>query len=452
MWTMRARIAAVVVAAAVTTATAMLVRCSGSPEAIDGGDDSGSRIDVPTDRAIVLDAGADADSGPCTVASDWPGFRRLTEFDPCLPADVLVDQDAGYTMAWTDCGDAGIAGCQQLVQLVPQQFTVAYATYDDAGSGRALFLDQGLDNTSSIRQFDIVDLKSEARLGEWRIDVVPANGTEIVLPNTTTTTTAFLGWEATLSVDFAPAQQLSSTPLTLSHFPTAPNQDINWAISDQVMAFQPYASPYAICQVDAGTCAPMNIASIAPAVPYLTFAWHDVVFGVAEHGTTGWAQEYVIHADGSITLLRSNPNAHIWGMTTDGTTLVWEETYGSTTYPGPQTTTEVWKAPFTTDQATLTSTATKVTTLPTAGIGGAAIADLDFFNGLYATYLRPPADVIYVVDVATGQTQTVPKGPGGSSFGVLGLPYVDQNELWEVTLGPFYTYYLVRIPFAQPWL
>lgn len=350
-------------------------------------------------------------------------------------------------MSWTDCGDAGVVGCKELVQLVPQQFIYTYATHDDAGSGNVLFLAQGIDN-SLVRQFDIIDLKTSTRLGEWRIDLDNANGTQLALPNTTDTTTAFLGYKPTLFAQFAPAQALFANPLVPIAFPTAPTQPINWAISGEVMAWQPFASPYSICTVDAATCVPMNIASIAPAVSYLTFAWHDAAFAVAEHGTTGWAQEYVIHADGSLTLFRANATAHIWGMTTDGITLVWEETYGSTNFADQQTTTEVWMAPLTTDKATLDMTATKVATLPIAGIGGTGLAELDFFNGLYATYLKAPADVIYVIDVLTGQVQSVPAGPGGI---MLGLPYVDRNELWQVTSTVSYHDSLVRTPFSQPW-
>lgn len=456
--TTRAGVALVTGVLAAGSTVGMLARCSDGGQIADAGDAGADRHsfrrdggpDVESVEAAV-DAGVDAGQDACGLTSDWPGFRRLTEFDPCLSIDVLTDPDAGYNIAWTDC-DAGISGCQLLVQLAPQAGTYAYATYDDAGAGNLLYLGQATGTNSNVNQYDIIDLKTSARLGEWRLDANYVNGADIVLANTTGTTTAFLGWRASgLVAEFAPAPSLFANPLTLTPYPLAPGQDINWAMSDRVVAFQPFAAPYAICRVPAGTCVPMNIASISPAVPYLTFAWHDVVFAVAEHGTTGWAQEYVIHSDGSIALLRSKPKAHIWAMKTDGATLVWKEVYGSTNFLDPQTTAEVWKAPFTTDKATLDATATKVATLPTAGLGGGpGEADVAFFNGLYSTYFGgyPYQQTIYTVDIATGQVQISPTGPGGL---ILGLPYVDRKELWEVTRTIKSEDYLVRIPFAQPW-
>ena len=72
----------------------------------------------------------------------------------------------------------------------------------------------------------------------------------------------------------------------------------------------------------------------------------------------------------------------------------------------------------------------------------------ELFNKPYATYRRSGVDAFYVVEVATGQTQTVPAGPRDI---MLCLPYVDRNELWEVTATLNYKDSLVRIAFAQPW-
>ena len=454
MWTMKARVTVFVAAAGTFVVGVVLARCSDDgPATSDAGEEYGKyhppEGSLPDDVATpAVDAGTDA---PCSISSDWPGFRRLTEFDPCLPADVLADADAGYALSWTDCGDAGIVGCKELVQVAPQVGTYGFATYDVSGGGNLLYLNQALAAHSTVQQYDVFDLKTFARLGEWRVDLQAANGTQIVLPNSTGSTTAFLGYKPGLVAEFAPAQSLSINPLALTQFPSAPTQPINWAISDEVMAWQPYNALYSICTIATATCVPMNIQSIAPATPFLTFAWHDVAFGVAEHGTSGWAQEYVIHADGSIALLRSNPNAHIWAMATDGTTLVWKEVYGSQDLGAAQTTAEVWKAPFTTDKATLDATATKVATLPTAGLGGGpTLGEAAFFNGLYATYFGgyPYQFTIYTVDLNTGKVQSSPTGPGGI---MLGLPYVDRNELWEVTRSLGYQDSLVRIQFSQPW-
>jgi hypothetical protein len=444
---MRAGLVLPIAALAGASAVGLLARCSD-----DGQRDGDAAPDswVPPKR----DSGRDVeenigDAGPdtCGLASDWPGYRRLLEFDSCNRVDVLVDQDAGYTMAWTDCDAA--PGCKQLANF-SQANIYAYATHDDAGSGGALHVSNF--EISPVKQVDIFDLKTSSRLGEWRFDV-DAVDVDVLLANADDSTTAFLGWRSMMLGAFAPAATLANTnPMPLKPY-KAPGQDINEAISEKVFALQPFKNGlFTICEVQSGTCVPINLASISPAVPYFAFAWNDVVFAIAEHGTTGWAQEYVIHADGSITLLRSKANAHIWGMTTDGMTLVWEETYGTTNFSDPQTTTEVWKAPFTTDKATLDMTATKVTTLPATGLGGVGIAELDFFNGLYATSLingagNQPA-AIYVVDVNTGQVQSVPKGPGGT---MLGLPDVDRKELWEVTRTINSKSYLVRIPFSQPW-
>ena len=89
---------AAVTIAAVTLAAVSLVRCSGGGEITDAGQEKYGHYHPPD--GDTLDGG-DADSGDgdaadagfdaCGLTSDWPGFRRLTEFDPCAPADVLVD-------------------------------------------------------------------------------------------------------------------------------------------------------------------------------------------------------------------------------------------------------------------------------------------------------------------------------------------------------------------------
>lgn len=65
-----------------------VMRCSDGDDGRADGDTSVDASDevIRADVAVV-DAG---DDGRCSVTSDWPSFRRLTEFDPCLPADVLT--------------------------------------------------------------------------------------------------------------------------------------------------------------------------------------------------------------------------------------------------------------------------------------------------------------------------------------------------------------------------
>ena len=147
------------------------------------------------------------------------------------------------------------------------------------------------------------------------------------------------------------------------------------------------------------------------------------VYAFSAHGTGGYGQVYKVNLDGSFVLFRSNPTAHVSAMRTDGTSLFWVETYGSTNVNALQQSAEVWAAPYTNDPTTLAATAKKVATVPVSspGIAGEAIA----FSGLYAA--RFDSYNATLARLSDGATLVVSPGPSRYFWG---LAFVSPSELW----------------------
>ena len=127
------------------------------------------------------------------------------------------------------------------------------------------------------------------------------------------------------------------------------------------------------------------------------------VFAWNEHGNNLFAQEVVVNADGSTYVLRAATGKNVTGFGTDGSVLFWQESSG-TTDPDQTTglTVDVFEAPYTTDSATLTHTAKKLTTFSNATRNANSIT----FNGIYA-WPGPGALTTYVVR-ANGTFTTLP--------------------------------------------
>ena len=443
--TLMGRLRALLVSAVVIgTGTVCSLRCSndGLPAASDAGGDRIKIRDVikPDDGQSDLDAADGAMACPPVVGNDglvhdWPGFRRLTEFDLCCTTDIEMDSSAAKPLQWASCG----SGCQQLVlEQGPTAPTlrVLLSSPDDAG-GSHLYLGELVGPDAVVERHTVYDFTTGTVLARTQglssqgcaLLPIPGEQDHVLLSGLS------LSGQTKAQV-FPSGAALAQGPLALTAF-SFPAPPTNAAVSAARLVYDFQYNAYAIktCTVgspDAGAqCVSANLQSVSPAMLRLDFLHGTTVFAVSEHGTKGWGQEYVIDTLGEVTLLRANPAAHVGAMQTDGNVMVWTETYGSTNFGDAQTLQEVWTAPFTADPVTLASTAKKIATIPTPNIGGAAI----FFNGYYGVYSRNGSSWsgYYIIRVSDGALVTVPQPP--PPFNVHRAFYVDKQELWATVEG-----------------
>jgi hypothetical protein len=104
-------------------------------------------------------------------------------------------------------------------------------------------------------------------------------------------------------------------------------QDIT--LSDTTFAFDvPLAGRIVRMAIGSSTYA------ISPATGYpallADFVMNDGVFGQSIHGTSGYGEEWRIDTDGAPVVERAKAGRHISTFVTDGSTLFWTETIGST--------------------------------------------------------------------------------------------------------------------------
>ncbi len=429
-----------------------VLRCSTSdpPDAaVDAGPDT--RIKY-IDR-WVPDTGDTADVGTCAppgddagVVHDWPGFRRLSEIDPCCPFDVAQDLSLAVPYKWVPCGDSDGGGCQQLdIPFGPNgetpELTVSVTRNINSGS-RLYVLRRSLPPDLTY-ETTVYDMTTKAVEGLWRFSNAPsANGrcdVEIVgsvddkaLLMASLFPTALE--PGTLNrVAVGTIQSLSTSPVAIHDLA---NTGVDWSnmlpySSTERLGLEYLYNDYKMLTCDlsgdvAAPCVKVNLAS-APALLLFDFIEGDTIFATSNYGTTGWEQEYVIDPNGKVALFRANPKAHIDGTCSDGNTLVWTETYGSVNSGDPQTLTEIWSAPFTSNPATLASTAKKIAVLPKASVSNR----VKCFNGYYAWARND----LYVVRLSDGAVVTGPTWflkPKGDQ-----LPaYVTSTEVWENVHGP----------------
>ena len=409
------------------------VSCDGDAEPVDSGL-------VDSDATCVMPP-ANADG----TYSDWPGWRRLTELDPCCRIDVARNPGTDVApLRWVSCFDA--MSCQMLdlpprPGLIPQGIGGAVKT-DATGAPSQIAIGRPLDNEGTLIELSVFDLGSSSAIAAWRQVIAPSAagttkcgmqfGLSLTAPMLLMEVRHGLGAVSGL-VARAPLAQLAAQPVfrpfTIPGFQG--NQE--FSSSDQIFSFDDtFAGGVFRCALDSLSCVSRKGG---PAVALLLdFVSGTDVFAHSEHGDGGWAQEYGMAADGTISLFRGNASAHIGSVATDGTTLAWTETSGNTDVSKPQTKTDVWSAPYTSNAATLSGTAHKVVTLPQATITGGPI----LVNGYYALYVRGEIDVVRLADGAT-QRLTAPSGY------VYGNPiYVSATEVWA-PLGPL-GIALLRLP------
>lgn len=441
----------------------MGVMCGG-----DGGTSSDAGVNCSDPKVDCLfdgdlpphDSGPSADSGPACplpaanadgTISDWPDWRRLSELDPCCPIDVALNPASDSTaLRWVSCFDA--MNCQML-DLPPRpgslaQQISAVVKADSSGTARQLAIGRPVDDEGALIEFTVFDLNASSTVAAWR---------EVVAPSAAGTTTCNLQFGPSLAdpmlfmevrhglgaVNPFVAQgsfpQLATRP-TFRPF-SVPGFEGNQGFSsaDQIFAYDdPLAGGLFRCPLNTLACVPKKSGPAAALL--LDFVSTTDVFATSIHGTTGWAQEYGMADDGTISLFRSNASAHVLSTATDGTTLAWTETSGNVDQSQTQTETDVWSAPYTSSAATLATTAHKVTTLSLPTITGGATLS----QGYYSLYVRGEVDVVRLVDGATQRLNP----PSGYSYG--NPVFVSPTEVWmplNVASGPSGVA-LLRVPLA----
>ena len=449
----RARL--LLVPASIAGALVMLsLKCSEAPtnNADGGADAQPDRLLHPPDHNYDYTDAADVDAGSCSpppssdgLVHDWPGYRRLTEVDPCCPFDMLEDLGNATPYKWVACPtDAG--GCLRFD--MPTNDTnsgagiAATIVRDELGSGKYLWLDRG--GLLPVDDFEqtVYDMSSGRVIAAWRAgDSFACRAASAPAPSSDHTlivepffangfghplnfvvgkgTTGGL-WEA---------GSVQGVVLNASRLWT----DARYSSTQQLaLSFQPDSPAIVTCDLarDAGfnsACVSANLASVSPATLLLDFSEGDTLFAQSIYGTTGWQQEYVIDSKGNVALLRGRSNAHVGSMRTDGTNLIWLETQGSVNFNDPQTISEVWSAPLTGDPSMLAAKAKKVATLPVAGPPGNAVA----YNGYYLIYARPNQYVVRLSDGAILNSPVVP-----NPYTPYGFVYVSATEVWLFGRGP----------------
>ena len=393
-----------------------------------------------------------ADVGVCAppgddagVVHDWPGFRRLSEIDPCCPFDVAQDLSLAVPYKWVACADTDGGGCQQLdIPFGPNGETPdlrTSMTRSTGGGGRLYLLrlsvpPDGADETI------VYDIATGAVEGVWRLSNGPTNGrcNEAIIGSVdnkalmmVTLYPTALEHDALNRVAVGTIKSLSASPIAVHDLP---NTGVDWGnmlpySSTERLGLEYLNNNYKMLTCDlsgdaANPCVKVNLASVS-ALLLFDFIEGDTIFATSNYGTTGWEQEYVVDPKGTVSLFRSNPKAHIDGTCSDENTIVWTETYGSVNSSDPQALTEVWSAPFTSDPSTLASTAKKIAVLPKPSISNR----VKCFNGYYAWARND----LYVVRLSDGAIVTGPNWflkPKGDQLPL----YVTSTEVWENVRGP----------------
>jgi len=405
-----------------------------------GGDDAATPSDSGTEaraprfdaNAPILDAGDDAPSTPAYCVpeggtySDWPGWQRVTAFDPCCAADVAVDVDAAVPqLVWQACTNDAGPSCQELVvdwpSSSPIHFNQAFAAHDATGKASLLYL--SMQTGDSAVEDNLYRASDQQPVAGWRLDESTVPCGILTLGGASTLT---LGGYPSSPQLFSIATGTVDALLTHPHFTPLPADYLSVSspyASDTTFAFE-LQPMQAIGRMDVATRtfvktkpgSGLNIDAVEG---------NDVFAEKFDDSTTGWGELYLVKNDGSIALLRAKPNTHVRTLRSDGVRLYWTEAYGGTSPFSQQPILEVWSAPYTNDPATLAATATKVGQATTSFNGLASMA----FDGYVTISLEQ--DQTWVVRVSDGASQIIRSGPGRSwEFPIL----VSATEVWS-TVG-----------------
>jgi hypothetical protein len=331
--------------------------------------------------------------------------------------------------AWVPCTN-GASNCQEFATgWAPAPaafFGRATASRDAVGNPRWLMLarDVGAYESAPV-EYDLYDTSSGTPLGAWRNNDDPQHEhcfVEPLLGQTTVTINALLFSQGFYVANGDPPSMMEDPLLHPYSSPLTGFQDR--LASDRVFAFD--LEPQGIiARTDFGSGtlqqAKGNVGLL------LSMVEGDDVFAYSEEGSAGWGQLYVVDATGTLTLLRSNPSAHVATPASDGTRIYWTETYGSSDVTQPQTSTEFWSAPYTADPVALAATASKFATIQNPQLPITSIA----FGGLMAMSNRN--NTVFIARVGDGKV--IQPSPGPSRY-FSGLVAVTPSELWAIESIP----------------
>jgi hypothetical protein len=369
-----------------------------------------------------VDASPPRDPSCDAAAPRWPGWTPVTQLSSCCPAAMATDPTRVMPpFAWVPCKN-GAASCQELTVAWSGAYgTGAKVSHDGAGNPKWLMFMHIIDGQAqTMFEQDLYDIATGEPLAAWR-------ATETI-PRKDCYFWALLG-QSTVTLDGELSDGLyvaNGDPRTMTTNPVfrryaSPVSGIQEELaSDSIFAFD--LEPQAvIARTDIGSG---TLLQQKASVGLLLGAVEGSdAFAISEHGSSGYGQLYVLDSRGSLSLLRSNPSAHVATPASDGVRLYWTETYGSLDVRAPQARTELWSAPYTADPAVLARAGSKLAVIPNSTLPLKAIA----FGGLMGVILRDGR--VYVGRVADGKLVQANPGPG-RRFGV--LLAVTASELWSL--------------------
>lgn len=313
----------------------------------------------------------------------------------------------------------------------PLSITEAGAFRDLSGHPKLMAIRHPIDATREVFEYDVYDLASGTAVGALRHrsssggTALPCHSWLLLSPmyGAVLTHTYPSGRMASAH---GPIDTVLGAPSFqwLTGTPAAGAADIvqEIALSDSVLGFDYPLHGIAVrCRLGTAMCTSTDGRGGPPLL--LDFVEGADVYAESIHGTVGFQQEYRVDPDGTPVLYRAKTDRHITAMRTDGTTLFWTESCGSTDVLAPPTCVEVWASPYTSDPVTLQTTAHKLASIP----AGERIPQISIaFTGLYALISD---GIVHVVRLADGKVLEVTAGAG---FGFYRVVLVTPTELWGV--------------------
>jgi len=406
-------------------------RSEASPDAALHPDTGPLDTGVPVDSSTTVDSGVfynpgDACPPPLDAGtlSDWPGFRRLTELDPCCPTDVALNPaQVAPPVTWVPC-PSNATGCVQM----PAGWNSAYTQFSDieisvAEDGAPAYMHVLRLLSQTQGEHDIYSFPAGSPLGAWRVIygslscetatiVGGASATIYAFVNGGAPTGTFVAAAAPASLAAAPRFVRIGSDLLLAGIQSTGS-------SETTFGFDLGGGAIGRAPLDGGSS---YVTAAGPGQVSVAFVSRGDVFAQSNYGTAGWGQIYVMQPNNSLVLLRSNTNAHVSAIATDGPDVYWGETFGSMDLSAQQHDTQVWTAPYTDDPVQLATTARQIADIPGTTLPQLAIA----FGGHYAFWTSSGT---YVVRASDGAVVVAPKPIG---YQYQQLVYVTDTELWAV--------------------
>lgn len=412
------RAVALLAASTVLAAGAACSQCGAPSGQPDAGDAAEAQADV--NRA---DSMGDATASDGAVINDWAGWRRESELDPTCATDVPIDPATAMPkLAWIPCS-SGRIGCQELdLSQIPHPTAGGTFTQARTASASGYLVFQHLTDEKDVAEWDVYDRQTLAPRIAWRFaqGVTPdCLASPIPTADQLVVYATFYGTSNLIpatAVGTPAALLMGATFVHWSDDPQARAQFI--AASDTTFAGDLGAAG-AVMRLPPATTTYVKTNPQGLSQPLVD---NDDVLAWNEHGNSLWGEEVVVNSDASTYVLRAVTGKNVMGVVTDGASLWWVETSG-TTDPDQTTglTIDVFQAPYTTNATTLATTAKKLTTFASATAPAYPIV----FNGIYAW---AGGLTTYLVR-ANGTSTTL--ASDGKTFSKIPV-YVSDAEYWSI--------------------